>query len=86
MNATATDWMADALCAQVGGDVFFPEVGEPNRPAKRVCQTCSVRSQCLEWALATHQAYGIWGGMSYVERRRMQALRLVPELVGSVPA
>lgn len=87
MNAaTDTGWISDALCAQVGGEAWFPERGQPTRPAKRVCQACPVRSQCLEYALATHQHYGVWGGLSYGERLAVRASRQAPAHVGTVAA
>jgi WhiB family redox-sensing transcriptional regulator len=60
----------DALCAQVDPELFFPEQGEPSRPARRVCAACPVRRPCLEWAVATGQRYGVWGGLSDRERKR----------------
>jgi WhiB family transcriptional regulator, redox-sensing transcriptional regulator len=37
--------------------------------AKAVCAVCPVRRECLQFALATRQAHGVWGGMSEHERR-----------------
>lgn len=64
-----TAWMADALCAQTDPDAFFPDKGEPNHAAKAVCAACPVRSDCLAYALDRDERYGIWGGLSAVERR-----------------
>lgn len=63
-------WMADALCAQVDGDLWFPERGGSAAEAKRICRSCPVRAQCLELALEQRET-GIWGGTSEHERRRM---------------
>ena len=67
----ALSWMDRALCAEVGGDLHFPEKGGSVRNPKRVCQACEVREPCLEFALTHEDAgrYGIWGGTSERERR-----------------
>lgn len=64
-------WMRDALCAQTDPDAFFPEKGERNDDAMRVCAACDVRARCLEFALRTRQGDGIWGGTVPYTRRRM---------------
>ena len=63
-------WQDQALCAQTDPEAFFPEKGGSSREAKRVCASCDVRSDCLEYALANDERFGIWGGMSERERRR----------------
>ena len=52
-------------------DLFFPDIGENPNKAKAVCQTCPVRLQCLQYALAANEVYGVWGGMSAYERNRL---------------
>jgi hypothetical protein len=64
-------WTDDALCAQVDNDLFFPEKGGSPQGAKNVCGQCPVRSQCLRYALENNEAFGIWGGLSARERRRI---------------
>lgn len=63
----APDWTA-ALCAQSDPEAFFPENGGSGRPAKRVCRRCPIRTECLSWALATDERFGVWGGLSDRER------------------
>jgi len=65
------EWMADGLCAQVDPELFYPECGESNREAKRVCAGCEVRAECLAYALAHRERFGVWGGTTERERRRM---------------
>lgn len=65
-------WQADALCAQTDPEAFFPEKGGSTRDAKRICTTCEVRAQCLEYALQNDERFGIWGGLSERERRRLK--------------
>ncbi|SHJ15165.1 WhiB family transcriptional regulator, redox-sensing transcriptional regulator [Tessaracoccus bendigoensis DSM 12906] len=66
-------WQADALCAQTDPEAFFPEKGGSTREAKRVCQGCTVRTECLEFALAQDERFGIWGGLSERERRKLRS-------------
>jgi WhiB family redox-sensing transcriptional regulator len=69
----ATDqWQDRALCAQTDPEAFFPEKGGSTREAKKICLGCEVRSECLEYALAHDERFGIWGGLSERERRRLK--------------
>jgi WhiB family redox-sensing transcriptional regulator len=65
-------WQDRALCAQTDPEAFFPEKGGSTREAKRVCRSCEVRAECLEYALEHDERFGIWGGMSERERRRLK--------------
>jgi WhiB family transcriptional regulator, redox-sensing transcriptional regulator len=65
-------WQERALCAQTDPEAFFPEKGGSTREAKRVCLSCDVRGECLEYALANDERFGIWGGLSERERRRLK--------------
>ena len=53
-------------------EAFFPEKGGSTREAKKVCVGCEVRSECLEYALANDERFGIWGGLSERERRKLK--------------
>ena len=64
-------WEAQALCPQTDPEAFFPEKGGSTLPAKQICRRCPVRAQCLQTALERKERYGIWGGLSDTERRRM---------------
>ena len=66
------DWRDHALCNQTDPDAFFPEKGGSPREAKKVCRGCEVRAECLEYALANDERFGVWGGLSARERRRLQ--------------
>jgi len=70
--AAGGDWADQALCAQTDPEAFFPEKGGSTREAKRVCRSCDVRSECLEHALENDERFGIWGGLSERERRRVK--------------
>ncbi len=65
-------WQTDSLCAQTDPEAFFPEKGGSTRDAKKICTSCEVRNQCLEYALANDERFGIWGGLSERERRKLR--------------
>ena len=65
-------WQERALCAQTDPEAFFPEKGGSTREAKRVCGRCDVRAECLEAALERDERFGIWGGLSERERRKLK--------------
>ncbi|MDN5791377.1 MAG: WhiB family transcriptional regulator [Micrococcales bacterium] len=65
-------WQDHSLCAQTDPEAFFPEKGGSTRDAKKVCVECPVRQECLEYALANDERFGIWGGLSERERRRLK--------------
>jgi WhiB family redox-sensing transcriptional regulator len=60
------------LCAQVDGDVWFPEKSDSAAPAKRICGSCIHKVECAEWGIK-HEQFGVWGGL--VPRERQQARR-----------
>jgi WhiB family transcriptional regulator, redox-sensing transcriptional regulator len=61
-----------ALCAETDPEAFFPEKGGSFREAKRICTGCEVRAECLEYALANDERFGVWGGLSERERHRIR--------------
>ncbi len=71
------DWRKVAACRNTEPDLFFP-IGttgpaiEQIEAAKRVCMSCEALEPCLEFALATNQESGIWGGTSEEERRKLR--------------
>jgi WhiB family redox-sensing transcriptional regulator len=69
---TALAWQADALCAQTDPEAFFPEKGGSTRDAKKICTTCEVKAECLQYALQNDERFGIWGGLSERERRKLR--------------
>lgn len=68
------DWREDAVCARVDGDFWYPEVGGTNRRAKAMCRSCPVMDTCLQWAFDHNEQWGVFGGMSADERRRVVRL------------
>ena len=75
------DWRTDAACRDTDPDLFFP-VGttgpaiEQIASAKAVCGECDAQAECLEFALATNQDSGVWGGTSEEERRKLRKVWL----------
>ena len=65
-------WQERALCAQTDPEAFFPEKGGSTREAKKICGGCEVRNRCLEYALENDERFGIWGGLSERERRKLR--------------
>src|SRR3972149_511381 len=68
-------WQERSNCLGVDPDLFFPERGASTKEAKGVCGGCEVRLDCLEYALRHGEKFGIWGGMSERERRRLRRQR-----------
>ena len=65
------DWRTDALCAEVGGTIFFPKKGASADPARSICNQCAVVSECLTDALKDDKQVGIRGGLTEAERKRI---------------
>lgn len=72
----ASEWLERAACAGVDPALFFPGRGEETKSARAICAGCPVREDCLEYALRTGEKFGIWGGKSERERRRLRRARL----------
>ena len=94
MTKTDADWRARGACLTADPELFFPlsSAGpsvEQLDQAKTVCAGCRVRAECLEFALATRQVHGVWGGTSEDERQRILAGRTSqpqPAMASQVPA
>lgn len=70
-------WQDRANCRGGVADLFFPERGASTRAAKAICRECQVRIDCLEFAIRNNEKFGIWGGMSERERRRVRRERQI---------
>jgi len=77
------DWRPEAACNGLDPELFFSSDDIVNRQerlereaeAKAVCTRCSVRNECLSYALEAGERYGIWGGLSPQERRALGRTR-----------
>jgi len=76
LELAARTWLDRANCRGIDPQLFYPDRGEPTRQAKEVCTGCEVREACLDYALASGQKFGIWGGTSERERRALRSRRL----------
>lgn len=74
-DGTEAQWRIDALCAQTDPEIFFPNKGGSTREAKSVCARCPVAQECLEYAVATDQRYGVWGGKGRRALNRLRKMR-----------
>jgi WhiB family transcriptional regulator, redox-sensing transcriptional regulator len=83
------DWVHRARCKDEDPELFFP-IGSTGpaavqiEAAKAVCRLCDVRAPCLEWAMATGQEAGVWGGLSEDERRALRRARRRGERIAAV--
>jgi WhiB family transcriptional regulator, redox-sensing transcriptional regulator len=68
------DWTELAECTGLT-DLFYPERGDDVTAAKAVCAGCPVKAECLEFAVVNGEAWGVWGGTSERERRRIRRER-----------
>ena len=64
-------WRKQAGCRTADPALFFPELGESAGPAKRICAGCPVRAECLAFAVASGERFGVFGGLSERERYGM---------------
>ena len=64
-------WQDRAACFGIDPDVFFPISEEEAGPALAYCGSCRIREECLAWALKNGERYGVWGGMTEQQRRRL---------------
>ena len=68
-----TEWRSSGACLAADPDLFFPvavgtAAGKETSRALRICDSCAVKRQCLEFAMETNEATGIWGGTTPDER------------------
>ncbi len=68
-------WRNRAACAGLDTQLFFPSQGESISEAKEICASCPVRVECADYALASGQRFGIWGGTTERDRRRERGRR-----------
>ncbi len=61
----------DAACLGSDTNQFFISTGESSKPAKAICKDCKVRKECLDWAIKYKITFGVWGGKTVRERRKI---------------
>lgn len=74
LNLKFEAWMDSALCAEVGGDLFFADKGQwaDTFKAKTVCRRCPVAPKCLSYALENNEMHGVWGGTTPEQRKTLR--------------
>jgi WhiB family redox-sensing transcriptional regulator len=72
LRAVRAEWIEQASCRGVDPELFFPARGSPTKEVKAFCKDCVVREECLDYALAHNERWGIWGGTTEKERRRLR--------------
>jgi WhiB family redox-sensing transcriptional regulator len=65
-------WTDSAACRGTDTEIFYPVNAEEEAEALSICATCPVRAQCLDYAIHNREAYGIWGGTTPEQRRRIR--------------
>jgi WhiB family redox-sensing transcriptional regulator len=68
-------WTQQAACRGIDTEIFYPASADEEAEALSVCATCPVRAQCLDYAIRNRETYGIWGGATAEQRRRMRRER-----------
>jgi WhiB family redox-sensing transcriptional regulator len=64
-------WVVFSACRDRDSDLFFPETKAQERSALRICAICPVQAECLDYAFEADVRFGVWGGMSEKQRRRL---------------
>ena len=64
-------WAAYAACRSADPELFFPGTDSASSEAVKICRSCAVQNQCLAWALDNRVRYGVWGGLTEQQRRRL---------------
>jgi WhiB family transcriptional regulator, redox-sensing transcriptional regulator len=68
-------WTDRAACRGTDTEIFFPANPDEEAEALSICATCPVRAQCLDYAVRNRETYGIWGGTTPEQRRRIRRER-----------
>lgn len=64
-------WATYAACKGEHGMIFFPQNKREEAAAVAICASCPVREECLDHAIATNERFGVWGGLTEKERKRV---------------
>jgi hypothetical protein len=79
------EWARQGQCTQTDPEIFFPPKGDQGKAARRICAQCPVCVQCLAYAVAADEEFGIWGGLNRAERVRLRDAVLARQSVTRSP-
>ena len=74
MTIASVAWHGQALCAQIGGDLWHPDDAYATARAVALCRTCPVAADCLDYAMTVEPPgcrHGVWGGLTPTQRTRL---------------
>lgn len=66
------EWKLDGVCRTVDPDMWFPEPPNSGFQAKKLCVRCPVKDECLDYAMTNNEKFGVWGGLSAHERKKLR--------------
>lgn len=69
----------NGACTGTDPEIFYPIRGESSREAKEICAQCNAQDACLNHALVNNERFGIWGGTSERDRRRLKRSMVLPK-------
>ena len=69
------EWRKRAACIGLDPEIFYPEPSFPPDEARKVCASCPVSAECLDYALTSNERFGVWAGTTRRQRREMRLLR-----------
>lgn len=76
----STEWFKQGNCFGKETEMFYPEVGDKQtaKKAVNICRSCSVKSECLSYALNNNEKFGVWGGYTTRARRKLRRMVTIP--------
>lgn len=69
------EWMVEGTCTTTDPEMFFSQQAPEIRAAVKICSECPVRVLCANYAINTNQEYGVWGGLTEVDRKQLRGKR-----------
>ena len=69
----STEWMTDGLCNQSDPELWFATNPPDVKKAVKICMECPVRLLCASYAIKNEEEYGVWGGLTEIDRKQLRA-------------
>lgn len=64
-------WAVFSACREADPGIFFASNRDDERSAVGLCAVCTVSGECLDFALETRERFGVWGGTTERERKKL---------------